>query len=361
LRRHVKTIGSIILALVLLVVVVHVIGREETFDALARAGFAPFLAVGALQVGIVLLHSLAWSRTCRSIGLPIRFRSLGVATLIGQAVNILTPSAYLGGEPAKVIYVGRTTGQPYERLTSTVVLLKVWELLSFVLLFGLATLTAGLGYRETLFRSPYTATGVLLVVLAVGLLALGIVVWTALRRGAHPLTALVSGIARILPKLRFMERLRERCRSMEDDVVRVVNSEGLSSWSVFGMLFVTHVMIFYRPGLFFALGGADTLTFGELCLVFVVGQALLSLQLTPSSVGVLDAGLLGAFALVGLSVPDGMVFLLSVRLWDAVTVAVAAWICGRAGIAWIGAGKDGAATTTNLTTKDTKSTKEGEG
>ena len=137
-RRRFGTILSVLVGIGLLAVVVAFVGGEETLEALGRAGPLPFLAVGALQVVILGLQTAAWSRVCRSLGLSARFSVLGVGNLLGQAVNIVTPSAYLGGEPVRVLAVGKAVGGDYGRVTSSVVLCKMHELRSFVAVFGLA-------------------------------------------------------------------------------------------------------------------------------------------------------------------------------------------------------------------------------
>jgi uncharacterized protein (TIRG00374 family) len=335
-RGRAGAIVSSIVALVLLGVVVIVIGPAETGRAMRRAGPTAFLAVGGIQATIVLLQALAWGRICRADGLDLPFRTLACGTVVGQAVNIVTPSGYLGGEPVRVIYVGRVTDGRYQRLAGTVVLTKACELLSFVLLFSVCAGIVGLGYRESLARGSHTAAGVSLLALALGLLVLGLAVWVSLWKGARPLTAILSMVAALLPGIRSLRALRDRCRAMEDEVVRLFAEKPRETRQALGLLLATHGLMLSRPAVFFLLSAASALTLPEVCLVFVVGQAFFALQVTPSSVGTLDAGLLSVFALAGLSVPDGMAFLLCVRLWDAVTVAAAAWIAARSGIAWLG-------------------------
>ena len=97
------------------------------------------------------------------------------------------------------------------------------------------------------------------------------------------------------------------------------------------MLFLSHVAIFLKPAVFFALASWSGLGLGELSLIFVTSQALMTVQITPSGVGTLDSGLLGTFALLGLGDALCMAFLLSLRFWDAVNVGVGALLGSRAG------------------------------
>jgi hypothetical protein len=48
-------------------------------------------------------------------------------------------------------------------------------------------------------------------------------------------------------------------------------------------------------------------------------------------VGLLDGGLIGTFALLGLGEPTCMAFLLCIRFWDTMTVGAGAFLGARAG------------------------------
>jgi uncharacterized protein (TIRG00374 family) len=265
----------------------------------------------------------------------VSFRTLFEAVVVGLAGNILTPSTHLGGEPFKVVYVGRTTGHPYHEVAGTVLLSKYLEGLSFVLFFSLSTFVAAVSFRTLLF-GPYLVAGVLLLVVAAGLLGLFVVLWLSLSRRWLPLTRLVAGLARVRLFPRFFGGLIGRTRRMEEQVSRVFWAEGGAARLAFGAFLVAHAAVFVRPAVFFLLARPQiALGLRELCLIFVASQALLAFQLTPSGVGMLDGGLIGTFALLGL---DGaqhaaqcMAYLLCIRFWDALLVSAGVLLAARVG------------------------------
>ena len=320
---------------VILAAMVYVVGVERTLAAVRAAGPLAFVGVGALTAAHVLLQAAAWMALNQPIKHRVRFRTVLAATTVGLAGNILTPSTFLGGEPLKVLYVGRRGHLPYHEVAGSVLLSKYLEAISFILFFGFCTAVAAVYYRDLLF-GPYLAGGITLVVLAGTLLVLCGVLWRALALRHRPLAALVGLLGRVRPLRRRMARLRERTRQMEEQVSRVFCEEGGASWSAFGALVLTHVAILLKPVAFFCIGTQLHLGLGPLSLIFVVAQALLAFQFTPAGAGTLDGGLLGTFALVGLGQGQAMAYLLCLRLWDATVVGVGAFLAARVGARLLG-------------------------
>lgn len=331
MRRTLKVGAAVLLSLIILAVVVHFVGFAATIEAVRRAGFGAFAAVGALTVLHLILQAVAWMRLNQGIGHRVRFSTLFAAITTGMAVNILTPSSYLGGEPVKVIYVGKRTGLPYHEVAGTVVLSKYLEALSFLLVFGACTSVSLVVFREAIFHGAYLSAGIGMIAVAVGLLALCVTMGVGMLRQWRPLTALLGRLRRLRPQGRFLARLQVRCARTEAQVSRVFREERGRAAEAFVLLFLSHAAIFLKPAAFFALGAWAGLGFGELSLVFVASQAINALQVTPSGVGTLDGGLIGTFALLGLAEPTAMAFLLCLRLWDATTVGAGAFFAARAG------------------------------
>jgi len=334
--RSVLKVSLLLLAsAAILGVVVAAVGVEKTANAVAEAGVVAFAAVGALTAVSLTFQSLAWMALNRPIGHRVPFRTLLQGVVAGVAGNILTPSTYLGGEPLKVVYVGRRTGLPYHELAGTVVLSKYIELISFILFFGFCTAVATVRFSAVLFDPPYTVAGVSLLVLAGGLLTFGLVMWLSLSRRWRPLTRLLKCLARVRPLRRRLVRLWRWTRQMEDQVSRVFCEEGLVSLAAFGAFVVAHAAILAKPVTFFYLGSRLHLDLGQLCLLFAASQGLLAVQLTPSGAGTLDGGLIGTFALMGLDGADHiaqcMAFLLCLRLWDLAIVGAGALLGARVG------------------------------
>jgi uncharacterized protein (TIRG00374 family) len=318
----------------ILTAVVSFVGFEKTWVAVQQAGWLAFLSAGLLSAALLALQAGAWGVLNRAINHKVHFLTVLKAATVGLAVNICTPSTYLGGEPAKVLYVGRKTGLPYQELAGTVVLAKYLEALSFILFFAASTFIAAVGFRGVLFEGPNLPVGIALVVIAAALLILCAILWISLSNRWKPLSRLVGVLQHLHVAPQFLAKLRVRTVDMERQVAHVFCEEGRTSFRAFALFVLTHVVIFAKPAVFFLLGSQESrllLGLGQLSLIFVACQALLAFQLTPSGAGTLDAGLIGIFALVGLGEPQCMAYLLCIRFWDAVVVGVGTVLGGHVG------------------------------
>ena len=325
-----------LLALVSLLIiagVVSLVGWQDTAEALWSAGPLFLPVAGAMTLALLLLQTGGWAMLNRAVDHRVKFRTLCEAGAVGTATGLVTPSAYLGGEPVKVIYVGRKTGLPYQELAGTVVLAKYIEGMSFVLSFGVCTIIAAVYYRDVLFSPVNLPLGVTLLVLAAALLGLALVLWLSLSRGWSPLARLVGLVGRLHVGSKFFKNLRERTHGMEQQVSRVFCEEGETAWKAFGFFFSTHVLVFVKPGILFYIAWGEYLGLGELSLIFVACQALLAFQFTPSGAGTLDGGMLGTFALLGAGISDSqcMAWLLCLRFWDCAMIAVGALLAAHVG------------------------------
>jgi len=333
-RRAIHISIMIALSVGILAAIVFAVGFERTAAAVADAGPLAFAVVGGLTLAFLLIQAAAWAILNRPIKHRVPFLRLLKGSVVGVAGNILTPSTYLGGEPLKIVYVGRAAHLPYHEVAGTVLLSKYIESVSFILLLSFSAVVATLSYRESLF-GPYLGAGVAIVIFTTALLTLCGAMWLSLSRRWRPLTRVLRALAR-LPVLRQrLPGVLRRTRDMEDQVSRVFCEEKAAASQTFGIHVLGHITIFLKPALFFYLGAGMGLSLGQLCLLFVVSQALLAVQLTPSGAGVLDTGFIGAFALMGLNddqhLAKCMAFLLCLRFWDIIIVGVGAWLASREG------------------------------
>lgn len=337
MRRSVKFILLTVISLLILAGIIWLTGFEETMAAVREAGVPAFAGAGATFLTVLLLRACVWALLNRPIGHRVGWRTLLAAEVVGQAGNVMTPSTYLGGEPLKVIYVGRVTGHPYTEVAGTVLLCKYLEMLSFVLFFGAATAVAAVSFSDVLFTGTSLVAGVSLLATAAALLVLFVVLWVAMSRRWRPLTRLVRGAARLGLFTRRLARLGRRTGTMEDQVSRVFCEERRAAMLGLVTFMGTHVLIVARPAVFFWLGARIGLGLGELCLIFVVCQGLLCFQFTPGGVGTLDAGMIGIFGVLGLQGAHCMAYLLCIRFWDACVIGAGALLAARAGARFLAA------------------------
>jgi len=334
LRKKIQTTLIVLICAGVLAAIVHHAGWRETIAALQEAGPVAFVGMGALLAAFLALQAGVVALLNRPIGLRIPFHLLFRASILGLAANIVTPSTYLGGEPVKVLYVCTRTGVPVHRFAGTILLAKYLEALSFALVSGVTLGIAMVSAGKSLFAPGLLPVGIAAVVLMLLLIGGAVLLLVALERRWKPFTAFGAGFLRVLPRTSFLLRLYRRACQMETQVLRVYREETDTVWTVFGMHLLGHLAIFARPVVFFCVGLGLHLSFAALCVIFLSSQILLALQFTPSGIGTLDGSMFALITLADLpiSTPQCAAYLLFIRCWDALIVAIGAAIAARAGM-----------------------------
>jgi len=343
---HRRKVGlAILTAVVVMGLFVWYVGFAETWQAVRQAGASAFAATGCVLASVLFFQALAWQILGRAMGHRVSMPTLLKATLVGMAGNIVTPSTYLGGEPARVLYAGRRAGLPYGEVTAVVLLGKYLEALSFVPVLCFSAVVACVGLRQVLFSPAGAGLGVTIFVLCAGALVMSGVLWTSLARGWTPLAVLCGWVARARVFPGFFDRLRQRTAAVEVQAARVFRDNRRAVAPAFCCYLATHAAMFVKPLAFFFTGWRMGLSMAELGLMFFVGQLLLAFQLLPSGVGTLDWGLLGVLRACGVGITDGQysAFLLCLRFWDAVIVAGGIILAARLGVRVLSERQNGAA------------------
>ena len=332
-KTRLKLLVTLTASAAVLLVVVLLVGVEETWRSLCEAGAPAFVLVGVIAALFIALPTFSWALLNRAVNHPVPYGVLFRTSLIGMAVNIITPSSYLGGEPVKVYLLGRRTGLPYKELGGTVLLTKYLEALSFIPFFAAAAVIALYAHRDDLSSGNGGAIWSTLMVLTAVLVLLSLVLIASLLLRWHPFTLLFQGIRRALGGSRFLKKATRVSRDIEEQVCRVVRTNRSLSFRALALTMLAQVMVFLRPVAFFRLGMEIPLGLGDLCLIYLAGQALMALQVTPSGVGIMDGGMLGIFSLTGGIEPSqGMAYLLCLRFWDVLTVSVGVLLCAEMGL-----------------------------
>jgi glycosyltransferase 2 family protein len=322
------------LSAVIVACVICVIGVGKTVHAVEQAGVMAFASFGALTLAVLLAQTLAWAILSRSLRHDVGFLTLLQGSVVALAGNVLTPTSNLGGEPLKIFYVARLAHLRHRDVAGTVLLCKYLEAVGFILLVAVSTGFAAIRFHRELF-GRYLVVGLAILGLAAVLLVLGAVLLVSLWRRWRPLTRIILVLSHLPILRRHLPRFVDWMREMEDTVSRVFHDEPRAAWQAFGILAVADILIFFKPWFFFLLGAGLFLSLGELSLLFVVTQAFLLIQFIPLGAGLLDGGLVLAFMLMGRGDGDNLArcgaFLLCIRLWEIIAIAIGAFLASREG------------------------------
>lgn len=268
--------------------IVYRIGFDRIASELGKVGgYAVFLLI---PYGVVhILDALGWRVTLGPAAGGIRFGDIFLSRLAGEAINYITPSAYLGGEPIKA-YLLKKHDVPLVNGLASVVTAKTMIIIAQLLFVLLGISLAAIHYPD----SRGIVYGALLVA---GFLTVNMVVLVfAQKRG------LFTGLLRLLEALRlpagFLRRRADQLREL-DEVILLFYDKNRAGFFSSAAFFISGWMVGSLEiyFLFHFLGEpVDLATAVSLeALTTVIRAAVFFI---PSGVGALEGGvvlLFGAF------------------------------------------------------------------
>jgi hypothetical protein len=207
------------------------------------------------------------------------------------------------------------------------VLGAVREAGAFSVVFGAAALTAFLAHRRDLPAPLLVALGFV----TAALLLAGALLSVSLLRGWAPLARAARLLLLARPRSRRLRRLCVRIRRTERRIAGVLPRDPGAAARVIAFLAASHLCVLVRPAVFFAAGCGFVPSAGDVALLFVAGQVLPGVQVTPGALGTFDGGPLALGVLIGIGAPAMTAYLLSVRLGDAAVTGLAALVTGMEG------------------------------
>ena len=147
------------LGLALLAFMIHQVGLNNILEQLSRLGFNALIILIPYTF-VYLFDALGWRMTLRGKANEIAFPRLFLTRMAGEAINYITPSAYLGGEPVKA-YLLQKRGIPLVDGLASVVTAKTVMVISqiFFVLLGMGLAFSSLRHDDGLIYAAVLVVG----------------------------------------------------------------------------------------------------------------------------------------------------------------------------------------------------------
>lgn len=149
-----KKVGILMaIGILVLLVLVMIIGPDQIVTALQTANIYYVLLAVAVQFIILILWNTRWGIICNSLDIPFKPVSLFAMTIIGLALNNLTPSGRSGGEPVRAYILSKNSDVDFKRTFASVMGDKMFDTLPFMVLaiFSIVYLMIYVDLGTTLF------------------------------------------------------------------------------------------------------------------------------------------------------------------------------------------------------------------
>ncbi len=215
-RAWLRIAVTLAIGVALLVTLIRLTGLDRLDDCLDKMKWrSPLVLLPYLCVTLVDATSWRWALSA-AMRSRVPFVTLWFARVAGEAVNSVTPTATLGGEPVKA-HLLRAFDVPISDGLASIVVAKT---------------------ALTIAQSLFTAlgfVGLLLVLGHVDLAVAGLVLLLAVLSGftylllhvqqRNPATAVVRTLARFLPRARFVARIRAGAHALDERLVDFYRGE----------------------------------------------------------------------------------------------------------------------------------------
>ena len=150
------------------------VGLSQIWETVERVGFVAFCIILIPLLVVYLLDAYGWSLTLGRWTDRVGFVRLFMVRMAGEAINVTTPTAMLGGEPVKAYLLTRYEVPMVEGLASVVTAKTIMVVAQILFMLS------GLGV--TLWLVGGNEYNVLVALLTLGLLGFGVFLFLLLQR-----------------------------------------------------------------------------------------------------------------------------------------------------------------------------------
>ena len=315
----------LVVGLLTLFFLVWHIGPGRIYEAASQLGTMGLLVLLIPSTIMYVVEAYGWKITLGPSAKNIPFwRVLAIRTA-GEAVNMTTPSGYVGGEPLKASLL-RKHRVPMEEAYTSVIIAKTTMTIAEVLfiLLGIALGVWLLGGDDS---SGHTVVAALF---SVGLLALGTAAFVFVQRQGL-CTWLLESLRKIGVKIKYLEAREEKLRSLDRAILEFYRHKRPAFYASTGLFFLgwlaealeVYVILYYLGGPSMAL---SAISIGALS-VFIKGGTFF----IPGSLGTQDGGNLLLLEAFGYSGVTGMTFALLRRFRELVWIGIGLWCLAMQG------------------------------
>lgn len=164
----------LVVGLVVLGGLIWHIGLSQIREMVERVGFVAFCMILLPLLVVYLLDTFGWSLTLGQWASRVGFVRLFMVRMAGEAINVTTPTAMLGGEPVKAYLLTRYEVPMVEGLASVVTAKTIMVIAQILFML--------LGLGVTLWLLGAGEYNVLVAFVTLGLLGFGILLFLVLQR-----------------------------------------------------------------------------------------------------------------------------------------------------------------------------------
>lgn len=293
-----KVFGLLAVGIVILIAFIMFIGPEQIISALKTADFKYILLAVIIQFIILGLWNTRWSIICKSLEIPHRQLPLFAMTIIGLAVNDLTPSGRSGGEPVRAYLLSRSSNESFRRTFATVMSDKIFDTFPFMVLAIFA-----ISYLMFTLHLGFALFSVLVVALVLFVILLAFILYICINEtvGMKTIEWIFSLIKRFTSKdlTRYEDKARTTLVGFQSNLKLLMYDRKLLVIATI-ISFVVWFLELLRVYVVFLAFGVHV-SLGMVASVFLVSTLIGIIPALPGGLGSIDGVMILLYSMAGIT------------------------------------------------------------
>ena len=288
----------IALSFIILIVILYFVGIDNIINALKHADLRLIALAIFVQISIYFLYNLRWKMINSSVGIDVGFKSLLPITMVGLAVNNITPSGRGGGEPVRAYILAREYDYDLKDTFATVVADRALDTFPFIILAAI-TIVAMVFY----FEVPTWLLVILVLAVIVIIAVLALLIYMCINPffGTRVEIFVVSLVNRFYKKgsAGLEKSIHENIFGFQETMKMLISNKKLL-YITMPLSFLIWVFEIMRVYIVFLAFGAtlNVIVIGE---VFIIASLVGMIPLLPGGLGAIDGVMIEFYSKAGIS------------------------------------------------------------
>ncbi len=292
-----------ILGILLFFFILKRIGFQQIWERVKQISLLSFFILCVLRFLYWVIRTACWKIVLKKYGEPVSFLRVFEARLAGHAISYLTPSAYLGGEPIRVLMVKSIDKKS---ALASVVVDKTIELMATVLFMMLGIVVA-------LLKLSLPVQYEIILIASLMVVAF-LVLFLFFRQKKGLFIGLLNGLDRFGLKVSFLDKRRTKIHETD----HLIKNFYAAHQPTFLFVFVAYcfLMLFWIVEIHFTLLflGAQGISVLDTFLIVSLGVVAFLIPAVPAALGTYEVTYAVIFMWMGLGAGLGVTLTLVRRL-----------------------------------------------
>ncbi|MCR5026698.1 MAG: UPF0104 family protein [Methanobrevibacter sp.] len=293
-----KTLLFFAFSILILLVMLWFVGIDKVFDALKLANLALIGVAIVMQIFTYYLYTLRWKILNNIADINTGVFKLLPMTLVGLAVNNITPSGRGGGEPVRAYILAREENYPMEETFAAVVADRALDTFPFIVLAIITIIGATFYFNLDLWL---IVVMVLAVIVIVAILLL-IVYMSINPKFGKKVDGWIVGLSRRFYKKNsdeFEGKIHKVIKGFQDTMNLVIHNKNVLYYAL-PLSFIVWIFEIFRVYVVFLAFGANISPI-IIAEVFIIASLVGMIPLLPGGLGAVDGIMIAFYAVAGVS------------------------------------------------------------